>query len=284
MFLDGSMNSSRSESIFWYLAGSLSQDNFSRDTDLYLRPDSIANMELKLLYTLQWPARQTLIDYLSNICTSEDIIKTNKVKNNESVDTPVNEENTALTCEFDELLDDLRSPNHIELRADFIKNIYFILFLLLGHNRITPERDYGAAVVKSHSDFRTWESCRTVPLVGGFSRGSPIFPALAFRRRSITTSSPSSPLKTPTLRAVQISPLHLRDTYTQTTIRMVTKPDHATITYGSVARYLVFFCSVPHLLALRCTLQHRLACVQQTPDVILWQTGPQLSRGVFQIL
>ncbi|KAJ8883598.1 hypothetical protein PR048_015442 [Dryococelus australis] len=30
--------------------------------------------------------------------------------------------------------------------------------------------------------FRTWESCRTKPQVGGFSRGFPVAPALAFRR------------------------------------------------------------------------------------------------------
>ncbi|KAJ8867352.1 hypothetical protein PR048_031153 [Dryococelus australis] len=35
---------------------------------------------------------------------------------------------------------------------------------------------------------RKWESCRTSPLVGGFSRGSPISPALAFRHCSILTS------------------------------------------------------------------------------------------------
>ncbi|KAJ8881982.1 hypothetical protein PR048_018470 [Dryococelus australis] len=34
-------------------------------------------------------------------------------------------------------------------------------------------------------DFRTWGSCRTMPRVGGFSRGSPVLlPALAFRRCS----------------------------------------------------------------------------------------------------
>ncbi|KAJ8877830.1 hypothetical protein PR048_022288 [Dryococelus australis] len=33
-----------------------------------------------------------------------------------------------------------------------------------------------------------WESCRTMPLVGGFSRGSPVSPAPSFRRRSIFTS------------------------------------------------------------------------------------------------
>ncbi|KAJ8871488.1 hypothetical protein PR048_027810 [Dryococelus australis] len=32
------------------------------------------------------------------------------------------------------------------------------------------------------SSFRMWESCRTMPLVGGFSRGSPISPSLSFQR------------------------------------------------------------------------------------------------------
>ncbi|KAJ8874860.1 hypothetical protein PR048_022750 [Dryococelus australis] len=39
-----------------------------------------------------------------------------------------------------------------------------------------------------HSDFGKWESCRTTPLVGRCSRGSPVSLALAFRRRSILTS------------------------------------------------------------------------------------------------
>ncbi|KAJ8872816.1 hypothetical protein PR048_026432 [Dryococelus australis] len=37
-------------------------------------------------------------------------------------------------------------------------------------------------------NFRTWELCRTMSLIGGFSRRSPIFPSLSFRRRSILTS------------------------------------------------------------------------------------------------
>ncbi|KAJ8878512.1 hypothetical protein PR048_019090 [Dryococelus australis] len=37
-------------------------------------------------------------------------------------------------------------------------------------------------------DFRKWESCRAMPLFGGFSRGSPVSPAPSFRRRSIFTS------------------------------------------------------------------------------------------------
>ncbi|KAJ8865875.1 hypothetical protein PR048_033398 [Dryococelus australis] len=37
-------------------------------------------------------------------------------------------------------------------------------------------------------DFRKWESCRTMPLVGGFSRGFPVSPTPSFRRCSIFTS------------------------------------------------------------------------------------------------
>ncbi|KAJ8893321.1 hypothetical protein PR048_005912 [Dryococelus australis] len=37
-------------------------------------------------------------------------------------------------------------------------------------------------------DYRKWESCRTMPLVGGFSRGSPVSPVPSFRSRSIFTS------------------------------------------------------------------------------------------------
>ncbi|KAJ8894994.1 hypothetical protein PR048_000303 [Dryococelus australis] len=37
-------------------------------------------------------------------------------------------------------------------------------------------------------NIRMWESCRTMPLVGGFSHGSPVSPALSFRCCSIITS------------------------------------------------------------------------------------------------
>ncbi|KAJ8894226.1 hypothetical protein PR048_006838 [Dryococelus australis] len=37
-------------------------------------------------------------------------------------------------------------------------------------------------------DFHTWELCRTMPSVCGFSRGSPVSPSLSFRCRSILTS------------------------------------------------------------------------------------------------
>ncbi|KAJ8870644.1 hypothetical protein PR048_029667 [Dryococelus australis] len=53
--------------------------------------------------------------------------------------------------------------------------------------------------------FRTWESCRTKPLVVGFSRGLP-FPSPL--HSNAAPYSPSSGLKTPMLLAYQISQLH----------------------------------------------------------------------------
>ncbi|KAJ8883370.1 hypothetical protein PR048_015213 [Dryococelus australis] len=55
-------------------------------------------------------------------------------------------------------------------------------------------------------DFRKWESSRTMPLVGGFSRGSPVSP-LPFIQGATPypPQSPSSTLKTSPLRVAQIS-------------------------------------------------------------------------------
>ncbi|KAJ8877353.1 hypothetical protein PR048_021807 [Dryococelus australis] len=50
------------------------------------------------------------------------------------------------------------------------------------------EGDPGSIPGRIIPDFCMWESCRTMPLVGGFSRGSPASPSLAFRRCSILTS------------------------------------------------------------------------------------------------
>ncbi|KAJ8897533.1 hypothetical protein PR048_002880 [Dryococelus australis] len=64
----------------------------------------------------------------------------------------------------------------------------------------------------SLSDFLKWESCQTMPLVGRFSRGSPVFPLPCipelFHSHLIP---PSSALKTSLLRATQIIQLNLED-------------------------------------------------------------------------
>ncbi|KAJ8867283.1 hypothetical protein PR048_031082 [Dryococelus australis] len=54
--------------------------------------------------------------------------------------------------------------------------------------RPPPTRANRAQCPAESPDFLKWESCRTMPLVGGASRGSPVFPAPSFRCRSIFTS------------------------------------------------------------------------------------------------
>ncbi|KAJ8888277.1 hypothetical protein PR048_007764 [Dryococelus australis] len=58
-----------------------------------------------------------------------------------------------------------------------------VVNLLASH-----QGDPGSIPGRATPDFRMWESCRTMPLVGGFSRGSPVSPAPSFRRCSIFTT------------------------------------------------------------------------------------------------
>ncbi|KAJ8866989.1 hypothetical protein PR048_032851 [Dryococelus australis] len=55
--------------------------------------------------------------------------------------------------------------------------------------RSPPTKANRAQSPAGSPDFRKWESCRAMPLVGGSSRGSPVSPAPSFRRRSIFTST-----------------------------------------------------------------------------------------------
>ncbi|KAJ8895125.1 hypothetical protein PR048_000450 [Dryococelus australis] len=62
-------------------------------------------------------------------------------------------------------------------------------YLHNNHFRKTPDKANRIQSPIGSPDFRMWESCRTMPLVSGFSRrGSHFAPALAFRRWSILTS------------------------------------------------------------------------------------------------
>ncbi|KAJ8887811.1 hypothetical protein PR048_014029 [Dryococelus australis] len=54
--------------------------------------------------------------------------------------------------------------------------------------RASHQGDLGSIPGRVTPDLRTWESCRTIRLVGGSSRGSPVSPALSFRRCSILAS------------------------------------------------------------------------------------------------
>ncbi|KAJ8880395.1 hypothetical protein PR048_016864 [Dryococelus australis] len=58
-------------------------------------------------------------------------------------------------------------------------------------------------------DFCKWESCRTMPLVGGFSRGSPVSPPFHTGTAPYSPQSSSSAHKTSLLRAALISSLPL---------------------------------------------------------------------------
>ncbi|KAJ8897134.1 hypothetical protein PR048_002480 [Dryococelus australis] len=64
---------------------------------------------------------------------------------------------------------------------------------------LTPKADRVQFSVGSPLDFRIWESCRTMPLLDVFSRGSPVYPGLAI------LTSPLSALNISILKATQIS-------------------------------------------------------------------------------
>ncbi|KAJ8869452.1 hypothetical protein PR048_028442 [Dryococelus australis] len=63
----------------------------------------------------------------------------------------------------------------------------FTILCSTGHGATVAERLARSPPTKANRspDFRKLEECRTMPLNGGFSRGSPVSPALSFRRRSI---------------------------------------------------------------------------------------------------
>ncbi|KAJ8885850.1 hypothetical protein PR048_012056 [Dryococelus australis] len=77
-----------------------------------------------------------------------------------------------------------------------------LVSLLASH-----QGDPGSIPAQVTPDFRTWESCRTMPLIGEFSRGSPVPPPFHSGAALYSPQSPSSAFKTSMLRAVQISPL-----------------------------------------------------------------------------
>ncbi|KAJ8868291.1 hypothetical protein PR048_029807 [Dryococelus australis] len=56
--------------------------------------------------------------------------------------------------------------------------------------------DLGLIPDRVTPNFRMWESCRTMPLVGGFSRGSHVFPPFHSGTAPYSPQSPSSALKT----------------------------------------------------------------------------------------
>ncbi|KAJ8869005.1 hypothetical protein PR048_030551, partial [Dryococelus australis] len=78
------------------------------------------------------------------------------------------------------------------LRRAFESTNCFACFRLVHYEAVSllasRQGDPGSIRGRFTPDFRMSESCRTTPLVGGFSWGSPVSPAFSFRRCSIITS------------------------------------------------------------------------------------------------
>ncbi|KAJ8893946.1 hypothetical protein PR048_006547 [Dryococelus australis] len=101
------------------------------------------------------------------------------------------------TWERDKLISLTVAERHSELAATLNKYAHMTLILFFPicgvalAERLARSPSTKAIQVQSSAgspDFRMWKSCRTMPLVGGFSRGSPRFPAPSFRRCSLLTS------------------------------------------------------------------------------------------------
>ncbi|KAJ8873269.1 hypothetical protein PR048_026903 [Dryococelus australis] len=79
----------------------------------------------------------------------------------------------------------LRSLSCFRKRSEcHVLDLYSTVAELLASH----QGDRGSIPARVTSDFCMWESCRTMPLISGFSRGSPVSTALSFRRCSIHTS------------------------------------------------------------------------------------------------
>ncbi|KAJ8880807.1 hypothetical protein PR048_017278 [Dryococelus australis] len=78
-----------------------------------------------------------------------------------------------------------RQPqNETQFRPILVKKHLQCTSMLVQHTGIPSTGSFPA----ESSDFDKWISCRTMPLAGGFSRVSAVFPALSFRHCSILTS------------------------------------------------------------------------------------------------
>ncbi|KAJ8896808.1 hypothetical protein PR048_002154 [Dryococelus australis] len=88
-----------------------------------------------------------------------------------------------------------------------------VFHFITGGPRCVEDRDLASAKadrvefsVEPILEIRMWESCRTMPLIGWFSRGSPIFPSLHSGADPYPPASPSEALETPMFRAAHTCP------------------------------------------------------------------------------
>ncbi|KAJ8874428.1 hypothetical protein PR048_025277 [Dryococelus australis] len=156
-----------------------------------------------LLHTTSDMTNKTdFIDMASKATASED---SGKRDIPEKTGRPVKSSGTIPTC---------KNPGGIplEIEPGSLRRVATVN-LLASH-----QSDSGSIAGRVTPDFCKWESCRTMPLFGGFSMRFPVSPTLSFRRFSILTQSPPSALKTSMLRATQ------RFQIIQHTLRVSRKP------------------------------------------------------------
>ncbi|KAJ8867441.1 hypothetical protein PR048_031243 [Dryococelus australis] len=111
----------------------------------------------------------------------------------------VHRESAYLKTYFVNSCGNVRAPT-IEIRYRKLADKITPVSLLASH-----QGDPGSIPGRVTLDPHMWESCRTMPLVGGSSRDIPLPPSLYSGAAPYPPQSPSSALKTSTSRAVQIS-------------------------------------------------------------------------------
>ncbi|KAJ8888944.1 hypothetical protein PR048_008438 [Dryococelus australis] len=83
-----------------------------------------------------------------------------------------------------------RGPSSLAAHSDYARPCIFTAATVAERlARSPPTKTNRAQSPAGPQDFRKWESCRTMPLVCGSSRGSPVSPAPSFRRCSLFTSN-----------------------------------------------------------------------------------------------
>ncbi|KAJ8868734.1 hypothetical protein PR048_030274 [Dryococelus australis] len=134
------------------------------------------------------------------------------------------------------------------------------------------------------SNFRMRESCRTMPLVGGFSRGSPVSPAPSFRRAAPPSpQSPSPDLNTLLLKPPKyihsLTPLHFaRRAFTEVTAQAEVKGDGGVEGASFVAVY--FMVGLSAVASSRRIRQGIIQRLKAPPDIGYKSSGRNICTSV----
>ncbi|KAJ8876250.1 hypothetical protein PR048_024160 [Dryococelus australis] len=127
-------------------------------------------------------------------------------------------------------------------------------------------------------DSRMWESCRTMPLVGGFSRGYPVSPTLSFLSCSILTpntliGSQDLAVKSRKRRTDTVDSCSLR-WFTPQRLQIVTRGIAASTAYGSATRedhYVDLSSVTPYKLVV--TLSYCVNTPRSASTYVFWVQG-----------